>query len=324
MKKLVAKIIAVALSLVCLFSFASCAEVENGSKIERIKIHVSLVNAAGEPVDYDIYAKMYLNFADFTIEHVKGLIEQGYYNNVDVSTLTSSYFSFGDRKVDLTKADPLAERIDTNVKYISGQFLKNGYTGNKLSLSAGAILLNRSNEPTTIDGVVTSKYNTGKATLTVAFSSAAPFNPQEYCVFGQIISDDGNSEADSSSDEYLSSLEKALKIKEYISTTDGVRIYRLEKDILSEDEVDENGDKKVLWKAGSCFTYAKNTDGEYTYFEGIYLDTTPDLNSELKDEDLKTVKSKLSSNGYSVTIPVVSIKVSVTLEKQGCAGANAR
>ena len=314
MKKLVAKIIAVALSLVCLFSFASCAEVENGSNIERITITVSLTNAEGKEIVYDIHAKMYVNFADFTVEHVKQLISSGHYNNVDVSALTSSYFSFGDRKVDLTKTDPLAERIDANVNHITGQFIKNGFTGNKLSLTAGAILLNRTSEPVTVNGV-TSKYNSGKATLTVAFSSAAPFNPQEYCVFAQIISDDGDSEADSSSVEYLSSLEQALALKEYIATTDGARIYRLEKDIESEDETNEDDSKKVLWPAGTCFTYAKNSDGEFTYFEGIYVDTTPDLNKELVDEDLATVKSKLASNGYSVTIPVVSIKVSVTLDK---------
>ena len=316
MKKFTAKIIAIVLSLACVFSFASCsAEVENGSKIERFTITVSLTNAEGEQIIYDLQAKMYLNFADFTIEHVKGLIESGYYEGVDMSALTSSYFSFGDRKVDLTKEDPLAERIDTNVNHITGQFSKNGYTGNKLTLTQGSILLNRTNEVATVNGI-TSKYNSGKATLTVAFSSAAPFNPNEYCVFAQLVSDDGDKEADSSSDAYLSSLEKALKLKDYIATAEGVKVYRLEQDVVKNENLsaDAEGNK---WLAGTCFTFAKNQEGEETYFKGVYLNG--DLENEITGEELSTLKTKLASNGVAITIPVVSIKVSVTLEKQGCA-----
>ena len=316
MKKFTAKIIAIVLSLACVFSFASCsAEVENGSKIERFTITVSLTNAEGEQIIYDLQAKMYLNFADFTIEHVKGLIESGYYEGVDVSALTSSYFSFGDRKVDLTKEGPLAERIDTNVNHITGQFSKNGYTGNKLTLTQGSILLNRTNEVATVNGI-TSKYNSGKATLTVAFSSAAPFNPNEYCVFAQLVSDDGDKEADSSSDAYLSSLEKALKLKDYIATAEGVKVYRLEQDVVINENLsaDAEGNK---WLAGTCFTFAKNEEGEESYFKGVYLNG--DLENEITGDELSTLKTKLASNGVAITIPVVSIKVSVTLEKQGCA-----
>ncbi len=314
MKKFTAKIIAIVLSLACLFSFASCsAEVENGSKIERFTITVSLTNAEGEQITYDIHAKMYLNFADLTVEHVKSLIKSGYYNNVDVSALTSSYLSFGDRKVDLSKADPLTERIDTNVGYIKGQFVKNGHTGNRLTLNAGSILLNRADEA--IDNQKT-KYDTGKATLTVAFSSAAPFNPQEYCLFAQIVSDDGNKDADSSSAEYLSSLEKALKLKDYLATAEGVKVYRLEKDVVIDENKAEDAEGNK-WLAGTCFTYAENEEGDFTYFKGVYLEGTPE--NEITGEELATLKTKLASNGIAITIPVVSIKVSVSLEKQGCA-----
>ena len=320
MKKFTAKIIAIVLSLACVFSFASCsAEVENGSKIERFTITVTVKPAEGEPITYDLQAKMYLNFADFTIEHVKGLIERDYYHEVDVSALTTSYFSFGDRKVDLTKegplADPLAERIDANVNNITGQFSKNGYTGNKLTLTQGSILLNRTNEVVTVEGT-SSKYNSGKATLTIAFSSAAPFNPNEYCVFAQLVSDDGDKEADSSSDEYLSSVEKALKLKDYIATAEGVKVYRLEQDVVINENLSADAEG-YKWDAGTCFTFAKNEEGEETYFKGVYLKGTPE--NEITGDELSTLKTKLASKGVAITIPVVSIKVSVTLEKQGCA-----
>ena len=316
MKKFTAKIIAIVLSLACVFSFASCsAEVENGSKIERFTITVSLTPPEGEPITYVLNAKMYLNFADFTTKHVKDLIENGYYEGVDVSALTSSYFSFGDRKVDLTKEDPLSERIDTNVNFITGQFSKNGYTGNKLSLTAGSILLNRTNEVATVAGV-TSKYNSGKATLTVAFSSSAPFSAQEYCVFAQLLSNDGNAEADESSDEYLSSLEKALKLKDYLETAEGVKVYRLEQDVVKSEDLSADADGNK-WSEGTCFTYAENEDGELTYFKGVYLNGNPE--NEITGEELATLKTKLASKGVAITIPVVSIKVSVSLEKQGCA-----
>ena len=317
MKKLTAKIIAIVLSLACLFSFASCsAEVEKGSKIERFTIRVTLTDAEDGEINYEIHAKMYVNFADFTVKHVKELIKNNYYNNVDVTALTSSYFSFGDRKLDFSKEDILAERIDANVTNITGQFVKNGYTGNKLSLTAGSILLHRTNELATVDGI-TSKYNSGKATLTVAFSSAAPFDPQEYCIFAQIISDDGDAEADEDSDEYLSSLDKALKLKEYIANANGVKVYRLEQDVVIDESKPEDAEGNK-WVAGTCFTCAKNEEGVLTYFKGVYLEGDPNSESEITGEELSTLKTKLASNGVAITVPVVSIKVSITLDKQGC------
>ena len=42
LKKLFTKIIAIALALTVIFSFTACDEVENGSKIQRIKITLQL------------------------------------------------------------------------------------------------------------------------------------------------------------------------------------------------------------------------------------------------------------------------------------------
>ena len=55
MKKLFTKIIAIALALTVIFSFTACAEIENGSKIQRIKITLQL-----DDEQVEVEAKLYL------------------------------------------------------------------------------------------------------------------------------------------------------------------------------------------------------------------------------------------------------------------------
>ena len=95
MNKLFAKIIAIARALTVIFSFTACSEVENGSKIERIQITLDV-----DGVEYKVEAKLYVDFAPKTIAHIKNLIKNGYYNGLDVSNATSSYFQFGDYKLE--------------------------------------------------------------------------------------------------------------------------------------------------------------------------------------------------------------------------------
>lgn len=315
MKKITAKIVAIALSLICLFSFASCAEVENGSKIERMTIKISFTNADGEAKTYDIHAKMYLNYAPATTAHVKELISNGYYTNLDVSALTATYFTFGDYSVDLTKADPLTS-IDQGVKTIKGEFSKNGFTGNKLTISQGAILLRRGEEGIN-DG---SKYDSGKATLAVMLSASAPFSTSAYCVFAQIVSDDGNKEADSSSDEYLSSLDKVLQLKDCIADSNGRKIYKI---INDDTDVKESTEDEPLFNIkGQYFTLIQDEDGNDVYYKGVH--TYEDLNDPeyvsdeitLSDDEKSDLLTKLGITANYVTIPTVSVKiVSITLDK---------
>ena len=78
---------------------------------------------------------------------------------------------------------------------------------------------------------------------------------------------------------------------------------------------DAEGNK---WAAGTCFTCTKNEEGVLTYFKGVYLEGNPNSESEITGEELSTLKTKLASNGVAITVPVLSIKVSVTLDKQSC------
>ena len=295
MKKLFAKLIAAVLTLVTLFSLSACGEVELGSDIERIKITITLEDTDGVSTDYEVEAKLYVDFAPETFNHIKGLIENGYYNGADVTNLTSTYFQFGDYSL---SGGTIGAAKDANVQTVKGEFEKNGLVGNKLVVSQGAIILKRDSEGAA--GV--SKYNTGKATLAVALSSTAPFSVKEYCVFGQIVSDDGNKEADSSSVEYLSSLEKIMKVKDCLQDANGRKIYYCVKD---ESKAEDDG-FVANWQ-GQTFTYAEYND-EYHYFKGVVADfSDAEAVNELMltDEQAEDLASKLAVADNFRYIPVL-------------------
>jgi hypothetical protein len=70
-----------------IFSFTACDEVENGSKIQRIKITLQL-----DDEQVEVEAKLYVNYAPETVAHVISLIEAGYYNGKDVSNVKHSLY----------------------------------------------------------------------------------------------------------------------------------------------------------------------------------------------------------------------------------------
>ena len=307
MNKLFAKIIAIALALTVIFSFTACKEVENGSQIERIKITLSLENAEGETTTYEVEAKLYVNFAPETVKHVKELIKAGHYNNVDITNLTSSYFQFGDYN---RGADGKLTAIDTNVKTIRGEFEKRGFTGNKLTISQGTLVLNHANEA--LYGAST-KYDTAKSTLVVTLSATAPFSVKEYAVFGKIVSDDGNSEADKDSMEYLSSLDKILKVKDTIADANGRKVFYCVND---DTNLEESTDEKTLYNwEGEYFTYAEYDD-EFHYFRGVLdaddISALTDAEREsliLTEEEAKDLASKVSNSSNFMSIPTLTAKI---------------
>lgn len=299
--KLFAKILAVMLALTALFSFASCKEIENGSKIERIKITIALEDTEGETTNYEVEAKLYVNFAPETIAHVKALIESGYYNGLDITNVASTYFQFGDYKFE----NGVLNAVDGEVATVKGEFEKKGFIGNKLKVTQGAIILKRDTEGTE----TLSKYDTGKATLAVALSSGAPFNVKEYCIFGMVVSDDGNKEADSSSMEYLSSLDKILKVKETLEDANGRKLYYCISDDTKVEEDDENA---FNWE-GQYFTYAEYDD-EFNYFKGVLtaedlLDSDKVAQATLTEEEVADLKSKIGSSANFMSIPTLTAKI---------------
>ena len=287
MNKLFTKIIAIALALTVIFSFTACDEVEGGSKIQRIQITLQL-----DDEQVEVEAKLYVNYAPETVQHVIDLIEDGYYNGLDVTNVLSTYFQFGDYKL----VNGQLEELNQGAA-VKGEFENAGLTGNKLSVSSGAILLKREKDD----------INSGKATLVVALSASAPFQASNYCVFGKILSDDGNKEADSSSMEYLSSLERVLKIKECIADANGRKVF-----YCLKDEVDSDVEGSKDW-TGSYITYAEY-DGEMAYFEGLL--TEADLQNKavaeekmITDDQLNDLSNKITVSENFMHIPTVTVKI---------------
>lgn len=288
MKKLFTKIIAIALALTVLFSFTACGEeVEGGSKIQRIKITLQL-----DDENVEVEAKLFVNYAPKTVEHVIGLIEKGYYNGMDISNIASSYFQFGDYKI----ANGKLEAVDQG-STVKGEFENAGLTGNRLTVSPGAILLKRDKDD----------INSGKATLAVVLSASAPFTVANYCVFGKIINDDGNKEADASSMEYLSSLERVQKVKECLADANGRKVF-----YCLKDEVDSDVEGSKDW-TGSYITYAEY-DGEMAYFEGVL--TAEDLQDKefaeskmITEDQLNDLSNKITVSENFMHVPTVTVKI---------------
>ena len=291
MKKLFTKIIAIALALTVIFSFTACDEIENGSKIQRIKITLQLNDEQVE-----VEAKLYVNYAPNTVAHVTKLIEDGYYNGKDVSNITSTYFQFGDYSNSNGTLTEIAQGSS-----VAGEFEKAGLKGNPLTTTAGTILLKRDKDD----------INSGKATLAVVLSSSAPFRATDYCLFGKIVSDDGNKEADSSSMEYLSSLERVKKIENCVADANGRKLFLCLNDEPNKEL--EATDKNWKGWAGKYITYAEY-DGEMTYFEGNL--SADDLqnkevaeNAMITEEKLEDLTSKISVAENFMHIPTVTVKV---------------
>ena len=294
MKKLFTKIIAIALALTVIFSFTACDEIENGSKIQRIKITLQL-----NEEQVEVEAKLYVNYAPETVAHVISLIQAGYYNGKDVSNITSTYFQFGDYSLSNGNLTELEQG-----SAVKGEFEKAGLKGNPLTTTSGAILLKREKDD----------INSGKATLAVVLSSSAPFRSTDYCLFGKIVNDDGDDEADSSSMEYLSSLERVLKIKEYVADENGRKLF-----YCLKDEVNKNVEGSVDW-TGKYITYAE-FDGEMAYFEGNLSAT--DLQDKeiaekamITEDALNDLNNKITVIENFMHIPTVTVKiVSIELVK---------
>lgn len=296
--------------LLSVFSLSACAEIENGSKIHRIKITLSFYDADGNAEDADVYAKLYVNFAPKTIAHIEELINKGYYDGTCISNTGSSYAQFGDYTIN---ADGTLKVKDQGAA-IDGEFVKRGWDGNKLAVTAGSLVLKR--EDSAVDSG--SKYDTGKATIAVCFTSGA-FDKNSYCVFGMLCTDDAD-ESDSDSSVSLSektSQQKMAAISELSADDAGTRVYYCVKDDGTTSD-SSSAAETYNWQ-GQYITYAKYED-EYHYFKGLYtteqIAALADAESKMLSEDeTKDFEDKKSANAsYFFTIPYLKViikKVSV-------------
>ncbi|MBQ6883724.1 MAG: peptidylprolyl isomerase [Clostridia bacterium] len=269
MKRTLVKIMALTLALVTIFAFTACKkEIKNGSQIQRMKVELSYQDAAGEEViTTTVGLELYLNFAPETVAHFIALCEEGYYNNVCVSNVSDKWLEFGGYKYD---ADGNFVENAYTKQPINGEFAKNGWIGNKLSVTQGSLILKRD-----YDDGESSKYNTAKGTVIVCLSSgaASTFSSDRYCVFGMVTSDDANAEA-------ATDVEKKSSIAKLSSLAS-----------FAQQEV--NGNKVTTWFYEGNNEQYKNQfitkwideDGETHYAKGASIDGE-EMTSEQVEEFL--------------------------------------
>ena len=195
MKKLcIAVCIVLAASL--LFTLSSCETKENGVTIKYATFTLSYTDTDGKAQSSDITVKLYTNYAPKTIARVIDLIGSGFYTGKTVNTIEASWISIGGYTEDNGK---LVEA--SSGENLNGEFLANGWSGNKLTVSAGTVLMYRKHSD--ING---NNYNTANCRLVICTSSGAPFYSSEYCIIGKITDSD-----------QLSALDKITELR---STTD--------------------------------------------------------------------------------------------------------
>lgn len=292
MKKLLTKIAAALLVVATLCFCTSCKEIENGSEIHRVKITITLYDEDGVASTQDVYAKLYVNFAPETIEHIESLISSGYYNGTCISGISSDYAQFGDAKLN---SDGSLDFIDQG-SVVKGEFLANGWKGNKLTVGNGALVLKRSD----VDD-----YESGKATVAVTFGTSS-FDAKKYCVFGMIVDDDGDADADEDSWEYKSSFEKIKTLTSLAEDDDGTRVY-----YCDVDDTDVSADSDAYNWQGQYVTYAKVND-TYHYYKG--RSTSGEV---LTDDEQSDFEDKKSDNAKNFrVIPAKSAVIeSITIVK---------
>lgn len=290
MKKFLSKTVATLLIAATLLFCVSCKTIKDGSEIHRVKITVTLYDTDGNAQDTDVYAELYVNFAPITVAHIESLINAGYYNGLCISNVTSDYAQFGDAKLnDDGKTLNFIDQGET----VKGEFSRNGWTGNKLTVGGGALVLKRADAD---------EYDSGKATIAVTFGSST-FTSDKYCVFGKFVTDDGDENADDDSLAKKSSYERIQTLTELVSDDNGITVYYCDKDGDENSEYD--------W-AGQYITYAKNGDS-YKYYKGLST-ANADM---LSDDEQVDFEEKKSANALNFrTIPAKSAVIkSVTIEK---------
>jgi hypothetical protein len=107
--------------------------------------------------------------------------------------------------------------------------------------------------------------------------------------------------------EYLSSLERVLKIKEYVADENGRKLF-----YCLKDEVNKNVEGSIDW-TGKYITYAE-FDGEMAYFEGNL--SAADLEDKavaeaamITEEALNDLNNKITVIENFMHIPTVTVKV---------------
>lgn len=286
MKKLLVCLLTAIVAATCAFTFIGCDEIENGSKITRIKIELEVYDASGNvTTTTEVYAKLYLNYAPNSTKQIVDLVNEGFYNGTCISNINSNWLEFGQYVYD---ENGLLAKKDCGKDPVDGEFPAAGITGNMLTTSKGAIVFKRNYDDATLE----SSYDTAKSALAICFSSSAAstFDDFYYCILGKVVDDDADEDADTEL-EQKSSIEKLQSLTEY------------------KENEDEDGNTVVTYyyETENAY-YTKWTDEDSN--EHYALGTAVDSDNELKGKDLEDYKKLYNDNkDYFLVVPAVKLVI---------------
>ena len=272
MKKVLLKILPLAIIAALMFTVTACTYTANGSVIRDVEVEFGY-EKDGEAKTASGKLSLYKTFAPKTYDHVLKLFKDGFYNNSAVTfDKSGTYAIIG--AFDYTDGGYTDKTYDTTVE---GEFENNGFKG-RLSLKAGALVMLR--EPDTGKGA-TGKYDTAKATFAICLTdSPESITAKTYTVFGM-------------ADEDLLSGLKTAKTDCY-ADADGYTECLYKGDRNEDDVLTSDNRTEFYLKSG---TYYKIVDGKLSE-----MDT---------DGDDETLYTKLKDAPYVdiVALPTTAIKL---------------
>lgn len=301
MKNFVKKIAVAALAFTTLTGAVACGNVKNGSKLQTMTVTFD-VDGTEKTVDFELY----LNLAPGTIDHVKYLVGENYYNDTVVSNV-NGHVEFGEYYLNdgeyvskygegaTLSYDSVIKSYATDDKTVgntvkryndgytvSGEFERNGIKGNTLSLSDGALVLKRNIAKESSDD--DAMFDTAKATLAVTFGSDGYYySADKFAIIGKVKDSDALTEI------------KKFIADDFKKDDNGNTYYYYDYENCTAEE-----NKADLEKLGHYFM--KDDEGNYYYKSGSEY--------RIMGDDYEDIISEFSSNSKFMRIlPVKTITV---------------
>ncbi len=132
-KSVLLKVVALALSLVLVFSLAGCSGKNDDSTNEHSFVKITM--ESGESFVIELMPE----YAPKTVENFLNLVNDGFYDGLTFHRVYEGFMAQG--------GDPKGDGTGDSGKDLEGEFSENGFTQNTLSHDRGVVSMARSNDP---------------------------------------------------------------------------------------------------------------------------------------------------------------------------------